>query len=84
MNVGTDLLISLNVPLSAVMEAAAPTHGDFISLAENMPSVSSILSATAGDLSATRNFKTDFLASVDALKIFLQQFRIVDWSLFSP
>ena len=84
-NVGTDLLISLNMPLSAVMEVA-PAHGDSISLVEAIPAVSSILSTAAGDLPSSRptqQLKADFLVTVSALQLFLQHFRVVDWSLFS-
>ena len=80
-NVGTDLLISLNIPLSAVT-AVAPAHGDFISLVEVIPTVSSILSTATGDLTSRQQLRSDFLATVDALQLFLQHFRIVDWSLF--
>ena len=77
-NVGTDLLVSLNIPIASVFKSPIELQ----SLASSLPSIKALLSLELNAQAVHSEYHADFLSSLIALRMILENFQILDWNLF--
>lgn len=82
-NVNTDLLVTLSIPINAIF-TSTDHFNDASTWAECIPNVEELLFA-ASERHATPSvaLKSDFLTTTQALRMFLDNLDIVNWSLFA-
>jgi len=82
-NVSTDLIVTLSIPINAIFASSAHFN-DETTWTECIPNVEELL-FTAAERHTTPPLalKNDFLTTTQALRVFLDNLEIVNWSLFA-
>lgn len=73
-SVSTDVLISLTVPLQSLFSTPTPLDA--------LPSIQELL-LPSSDGQLTSFLSADFLSTLEAMRVFLRSWRVMDWSLFN-